>query len=72
MINSAICLAISIMTSFLDGSLVVMLILGFLLSSLLFLIFNTFLTSFADKAGNTSLTCKMSLMHKRLDFEAYA
>ena len=58
------------MTSFLDGTLVIMLILGFLLPSLLFLIFNTFFTLFTDKAGNASLTHKMSSMYKKLDFEA--
>ena len=70
MINSVIYLAIGMMTSFLDGPLVVMLILGFLLPSLLFLIFNTFPTLFADKAGNTSLICTISSMCKRFDFEA--
>ena len=71
-INSAICLAISMMTSFLNSPLVIMLILGFLLPSLLFFIFNTFPTSSADKAGNASLTHTMSSMHERLDFEACA
>ena len=70
MINLALCLAIGIMTSFLDGPLVIMLILGLLLPSLLFFIFNTFSTLFADKAGNASLTYKISLMHEMLDFEA--
>ena len=70
MISSAICLAIGMMTSFLDGPLVIMLILGFLLSPLLFLIFNTFPTSSADRAGNASLTHTMSSMRDRLDFEA--
>ena len=70
MINSTICLAIGMMTFFLDGSLVIMLILGFLLSPPLFLIFNTFPTSSADRAGNASLTHTMSSMCNRLDFKA--
>ena len=70
MINSTICLAIGMMTFFLDGSLVIMLILGFLLSPPLFLIFNTFSTSSADRAGNASLTHTMSSMCNRLDFKA--
>ena len=72
MVNSAVCLAISMMTSYLDGPLVVMLILGFLLPSPLFFIFNTFPTLSTDKAENASLTCTMSSMRDRLDFEAYA
>ena len=70
MINSVVCLAIGMMTFFLDSSLVIMLILGFLLPSPLFLIFNTFPTSFTNKAGNTSLTCTISSMCMRWDFEA--
>ena len=74
MINSVLTLVVGIITSLLDGSLVVMLILGLLLPSLLFFIFNIFPTSFANKAGNTSLTHKISSMYKTLDFvlEAYA
>jgi len=61
------------MTSFLDGSLVIILTLGFLLSSLLFFTFNIFPTSSADKEGNASLTCKTSsILHETFDFEAYA
>ena len=68
MINSVLTLVVGIITSLLDGSLVVMLILGLLLPSLLFFIFNIFPTSFADKAGNTFLTHKISLMYKTLYF----
>ena len=71
-INSVICLVIGIMTSFLNGPLVVILILGFLLPFLLFFAFNIFPTSSTNKEGNTSLTCKTSsMLYKTLDFEAY-
>ena len=62
MINSVLDLAIGIITSFLDGPLVVMLILDFFLPSLLFFTFNIFSTSFTDKAENASLTHKTSSM----------
>ena len=61
------------MTSFLDGPLVVILTLGFLLPSLLFFTFNIFPTSSASKEGNAFLTCKTSsILHETFDFEAYA
>jgi len=70
-INSAFDLAIGIMTSFLDSSLVIILILGFLLPTLLFFAFNIFPTSSADKEGNASLTYKTSSMLDEIfDFEA--
>ena len=72
MINSVIWLAIGMMTFFLDSSLVIMLILGFLLPSPLLLIFNTFLTLSIDKAENASLIYTMSSIYKRFDFEACA
>ena len=55
-INSALALVMGIMTSLLDCSLVVMLILDFFISPLLFFTFNIFPTSSADKAGNASFT----------------
>ena len=61
------------MTSFLNGPLVIILILGFLLSSLLFFTFNIFPTLSADKERNASLTHKTSsILHKTFDFEACA
>ena len=72
MINSVIWLAIGMMTFFLDSSLVIMLILGFLLPFPLLLIFNTFLTLSIDKAENASLIYTMSSIYKRFDFEACA
>jgi len=70
MINSVFDLVIRMMTSFLDGSLVIMFNFGFFLPSLLFLTFNIFPTSSADKDGNASLTCKMSSTLERFDLEA--
>ena len=71
MINSAFDLAIEIITSFLDGPLVIILILGFLLPTPLFFVFNIFPTLSADKEGNTSLTHKTSSMLDEIfDFEA--
>jgi len=65
-------LAIEIMTSFLDSSLVIILILGFLLPTLLFFAFNIFSTLSANKEGNASLTHKISSMLDEIfDFEAY-
>ena len=69
MINSAFNLVIGMMTSFLDGPLVVMFNFGFFLPSLLFLTFNIFLTSSADKDGNASLTYKMSSTFERFDLD---
>jgi len=72
MINSAFDLAIEIMTSFLNGPLVIILILGFLLPTPLFFAFNIFPTSSADKEGNAFLTHKTSSMLDEIfDFEAY-
>ena len=72
MINSAIYLVIDIMTSFLDGPLVVILILGFLLYSPLFFTFNIFPTLSTNKEENTFLTCKTSsMLCEMLDFEAF-
>ena len=72
-INSALTLVIGIMTSLLDGPLVIILILGFLLSTPLFFAFNIFPTSSADKAGNTSFTYKISsIFDEVFDLEAYA
>jgi len=71
MINSVFDLAIKIMTSFLDSPLVIILILGFLLSTPLFFAFNIFPTLSADKEGNTCLTHKTSsMLGKIFDFEA--
>ena len=71
MINSAFDLAIGIMTSFLNGPLVVILILSFLLPTPLFFTFNIFPTLSADKEGNASLTHKTSSMLDEIfDFEA--
>ena len=59
------------MTSFLDSSLVIILILGFLLLLPLFFTFNIFPTSSADKEGNASLTHKISsILHEMFNFEA--
>ena len=72
MINSVFDLAIGIMTSFLDGPLVVILILSFLLPTLLFFAFNIFPTLSTDKEGNASLTRKISSMLDEIfDFKAY-
>ena len=61
------------MTCFLNGPLVIILILGFLFLSLLFLAFIIFPTSFADKDGNASLICKTSSMFGKIfDLKACA
>ena len=71
MINSAFDLAIEIITSFLDDPLVIILILGFLLSTPLFFAFNIFSTSSANKKENAFLTHKTSsMLDKIFDFEA--
>ena len=71
-INSAFVFAIEIMISFLNSSLVIILILGFLLPSPLFFTFNIFPTSLAEKEGNASLTHKTSsILHEMFDFKAY-
>jgi len=54
MINSAFDFAIGIITCFLDGPLIVMLILDFFCLSLLFLALIIFPTSLADKDGKAS------------------
>ena len=73
MINSAFDLVIGMMTSFLNGPLVVMFNFGFILPLLLFLTFNIFPTSLANKDGNASLTHKISLiLDKRFVLEAWA
>jgi len=65
-------LAIGIMTSFLDGPLVIMLSFGFFLPSLLFFTFNIFPTSLANKDRNTSLTHKtFSTLDEIFILEAY-
>ena len=72
-INSAFNFTIRIITYFLDGPLVVMLILGFFCLSLLFLALIIFLTLLAVKVENTSLICRISsIFGKILAFEAYA
>ena len=70
-INSALALAIGIMISFLNGSLVVILILGFWIPALLFLAFNIFPTLFADKDGKASLIwITLSMLDEIFAFEA--
>ena len=54
------------MTCFLDGPLVIMLILGFFFLLLLFLAFIIFPTSSTDKDGNASLSHKTSLMFGKI------
>ena len=60
MINSVFDFAIGIIICFLDGFLVVILILGFFCPSLLFLALIIFATSSATKVGNASLIHKIS------------
>ena len=73
MINSVLILAIGTMTSFLDSSLVIILILGFLVLTLLFFAFNILPTSSADKDRKASLTHKtLSMLDKVFIFKAYA
>ena len=72
MINSAFNFAIGIIC-FLDSLLVVILILGFFCSLLLFLALIIFTTSSATKVENTSLIHKTSsVFSKMLAFKAYA
>ena len=71
-INSALGFVIGMMTSFLDGPLVVIFNLGFFLPSLPFLTFKILLTSLADKDGKASFTRRMSSTLEVLDLEAYA
>ena len=59
-INSAFYFAIRIIICFLDGSLVIMLILGFFCLLLLFLALIIFVTLSANKVGNTFLIHKTS------------
>ena len=59
------------MIYFLDGPLVIMLILGFFCPLLLFFTLIIFATSLASKVENASLICKMSsTFHEMLAFEA--
>ena len=72
-INSALTLVIGIITSLLDSPLVVILILGFLLPSLLSLIFKIFPTSSADREGNAFFNRKTSSTFcEMFDLEAWA
>ena len=71
-INSALGFVIGMMTSFLDGPLVVIFNLGFFLPSLPFLTFKILLTSSADKDGKASFTRRMSSTLEVLDLEACA
>ena len=70
-INSGLGFVIGMMTSFLDGPLVVIFNLGFFLLSLPFLTFKILLTSSADKDEKASFTRRMSSTLKVLDLEAY-
>ena len=71
-INSALGFVMGMMTSFLDGPLVVIFNLGFFLSLLPFLTFKILSTSSADKDRKASFTQKMSLTFEVLDLEACA
>ena len=71
-INSVLGFVIRMMTSFLDGPLVVIFNLGFFLSLLPFLTFKILSTSSADKDRKASFTQKMSLTFEVLDLEACA
>lgn len=71
-INSALGFVIGMMTSFLDGPLVVIFNLGFFLPSLPFLTFKILSTSSADKDGKASFTQRMSSTLEVLDLEACA
>ena len=71
MINSVFDLAMGIIICFLDGPLVVMLILGFFCPSLLFMTLMIFPTSFADNSGKISLMRRTFLtLREMLAFEA--
>ena len=71
-INSVFDFAIGIIICFLDGSLVIILILGFFCLSPLFLALIIFVTSSANKVENVSLICKTSsTFGNMLAFEAY-
>jgi len=69
-INSALGFVIRMMTSFLDGPLVVIFNLGFFLPSLPFLTFKILLTLLADKDGKASFTRRMLSTFEVLDLEA--
>ena len=72
MINLAFDFAIGIMTCFLNGPLVITLILGFFCLLLLFLALIIFPTSSADKAENASLICNTSsILGDMLAFGAF-
>ena len=72
-INSALDFTIRIITYFLDGSLVIMLILGFFFSLLLFIAFIILSTLLADKDGKASLICKtFSMLGEIFDFKTCA
>jgi len=71
--NSVFNLAMGIIICFLDGSLVVMLILGFFCLSLPFITLMILSTSFVDNSGKVSLIQKTSLtLGEMLAFEACA
>ena len=71
-INSVFDLTIEIIICFLNGPLVIMLILGFFCPLLLFLTLIILVTSSANKAGNTSLIHRTSSMFgDMLAFKAY-
>ena len=71
MINLVFDLAMGIIICFLNGPLVVMLILGFLCSLLLFVTLMILSTSSADNSGKVSLIRRMSLtLREMLAFEA--
>jgi len=71
MINSVFNLAMGIIICFLDGLLVVMLILGFFFPLLLFVTSMILPTSFVDNLGKASLMQRMSLtLGEMLAFEA--
>ena len=71
-INSVLGFVIGMMTSFLDGPLVIIFNLGFFLPLLLFLTFKILSTSSADKDGKASFTRRMSSTLEVLDLEACA
>ena len=71
MINSVFDLAMEIIICFLNGPLVVMLIMGFFCLSLLFMTLMILPTSSADNSGKVSLMQRMSLtLGEMLAFEA--
>ena len=71
-INSALDFVIGMMTSFLDGPLVIIFNLGFFLPLLPFLTFKILLTSLANKDRKASFTRRMLLTFEVLDLEACA